>query len=153
MNIFILSKDPHLAAQMQCDKHVVKMVLETAQLLCSAFPQGTAPYKRSHYNHPSATWIRESKQNYEWLITHGLALCDEYQFRYGKTHKSKEVILWCQKHYAKLKLPNIGLTAFKQVVKDNCLSPNAVSAYRKYYLQEKRAIAKWTKRAPPRWWK
>lgn len=97
MNIFILSKDPIIAAQMQCDKHVVKMILETAQLLCSPFEKGEAPYKRSHFNHPSAIWTRENKSNYEWLITHGLALCEEYTFRYGKEHKSKQVILWCKK--------------------------------------------------------
>lgn len=152
MNIFVLSQDPIKAAQMQCDKHVVKMVLETAQLLCSPFPKGEAPYKRSHYNHPSAQWARESLQNYEWLITHGLALCAEYQFRYGKVHKSKAVILWCQKHFRKLKLPSQGRTPFAQVVKENCLSSNPVTAYRRYYLQEKRKIAKWTGRKPPFWW-
>lgn len=116
MNIFILSEDPQEAAEMMCDKHVVKMILETAQLLCSPFPPGEAPYKRSHYNHPSAVWARESVRNYEWLIVHGLALCDEYFFRYGKQHKSKEVILWCQNNYEKLKLPIKNRTPFPKVM-------------------------------------
>ena len=84
MNIFVLDYNPKRAAQMQCDKHVVKMPLETAQILCSAFEPGTAPYKRTHYNHPCSVWGRESKVNYKWLIEHGLALSDEYTYRYGK---------------------------------------------------------------------
>ena len=105
MNIFVLDYNPTRAAKMQCDKHVVKMALETAQLLCTAFPGGTAPYKLTHFNHPCAIWCRESLKNYNWLIDHGIALCDEYQHRYGKTHKSKEVILWCKRNRKKVKFP------------------------------------------------
>lgn len=153
MNIFALSNDPVIAAQMMCDKHVVKMILESAQLLCAIYPPGEAPYKRSHYNHPSCVWARESKANYLWLIDHALALCEEYTYRYGKTHKSKEVILWCQKNMKKLKFPQLEKTSFKQVMKVEYISCNPVTGYRKYYLNEKRSIAKWTKRNPPKWWK
>ena len=152
MNIFILSRDPKIAAQMQCDKHVVKMILETAQLLCSPYPPGSAPYKRSHYNHPSSIWTRASKENYKWLINHGLHLCEEYSYRYGKEHKSLAVIKWCRDHMKDLKLPSKGLTPFVQVMKDEYRSKNPVSAYRNYYLKEKREIARWTRRSPPRWW-
>ena len=93
MNIFVLDYDPVKAALFQCDKHIVKMPLETAQLLCSAFKDVSTPYKKTHLNHPCAKWARKSKHNYEWLILHGLALCDEYQYRYKKTHQSKKVIL------------------------------------------------------------
>ena len=75
MNIFVLDKNPIRAAKMACDKHVVKMILESAQMLCSVQPEGTAPYKRSFYNHPCTKWVRESDANYDWLIEHGLALC------------------------------------------------------------------------------
>lgn len=152
MNIFYLSSDPIQSAQMQCDKHVVKMILETAQLLCSPFPKGEAPYKRSHYNHPSSIWTRESLENYEWLILHGLALCEEYTFRYGKEHKSQAVILWCKKNRKKLRLPKIGLTPMKQVMPVQYQGKNPVKAYRSYYLAEKQKIAKWTKRKQPKWW-
>ena len=35
MNIFALAKSPEVSAQMACDKHVVKMILESAQMLCA----------------------------------------------------------------------------------------------------------------------
>jgi hypothetical protein len=96
LNIFVLDKDPEKAAKYQCDKHVIKMILETAQLLCSVFEPGQAPYKRTHYNHPSAVWTRASRANYMWLIEHGEALCYEYTRRYNKTHKSEFVFQWCR---------------------------------------------------------
>ena len=105
MNIFVLDNDPIVAAQSQSDKHVVKMVLETAQMLCAAFPPGEAPYKRSYYNHPCTVWARKSDDNYYWLCRHGIALSVEYTHRYGKRHKSQDVIEWCLLNAYKLKLP------------------------------------------------
>ena len=84
MNIFVLSEDPIEAAQMQCDQHVVKMTLETAQMLCTPFPNGSAPYKHTHYNHPCNVWVRESKANFIWLCDHGDALAQEYTDRCEK---------------------------------------------------------------------
>jgi len=97
MNIFILDEHPTKAAQYMCDKHVIKMILESAQLLCSAFEPGHAPYKRTHYNHPCAVWIRQSKANYMWLMQHVIALNDEYKYRYDKStdHKSMLAVMWC----------------------------------------------------------
>ena len=149
MNIFVLDNCPEFAAKYQCDKHVVKMVLETAQLLCSAHE--TAPYKRTHYNHPCAIWTRSSMGNYDWLVRHGLALAREYTFRYNKIHKSTEVIEW-----AMLNKPNIldlGLLPFAQAMPDQYKNPNdAVSAYRNYYMNEKARIATWTKTETPYWY-
>ena len=100
MNIFILDKDVKKCAQYHCDKHVVKMILETAQLLCgvhhvTAHDTAHVPYKLSHKNHPCAIWARESFSNYVYLCELGLELCKEYTHRYGKRHKSLDVILWC----------------------------------------------------------
>ena len=95
MNIFVVNDDPKVAAQNLCDKHVVKMILESAQMLCSAFKNGEAPYKRSYYNHPCTKWARESQVNYEWLLTHAYELCEEYLLRYGKIHKPLDAIDWC----------------------------------------------------------
>lgn len=149
MNIFVLDNCPEFAAKYQCDKHVVKMVLETAQLLCSAHE--TAPYKRTHYNHPCAIWTRSSMGNYDWLVRHGLALAREYTFRYNKIHKSTEVIEW-----AMLNKPNIldlGLLPFAQAMPDQYKNPDdAVSAYRNYYMKEKARIATWTKTETPYWY-
>lgn len=147
MNIFVLDNDPFKAAEYQCDKHVVKMVLETAQLLCSAHE--TAPYKRTHYNHPCAVWTRSSLSNYMWLCEHGLGLAREYTFRYNKVHKSTEVIEW-----ARLNMPNIlnlGLLPFAQAMPDKYKHEDAVVAYRNYYIHEKARLATWKHNACPAW--
>ena len=128
MNIFVVDSDPKTSAQQLCDKHVVKMILESAQMLCSPFPKGDAPYKRAYYNHPCTLWARESQRNYEWLVDHAYAMCQEYTRRYGKVHKSLAVIEWCGK---------------------NCHKLN--TAYRSYYNGEKAYFAKWTKREAPNW--
>lgn len=151
MNIFVLDKNPVHAARMQCDKHVVKMVLETAQLLCSPFEPGMAPYKRTHYNHPCAKWARQSLQNWHWLTAHGLSLAEEYSHRYGKRHKSEEVILWCINHAYMLGLPDIDMTPFPQAMPDEYKGRNTVKAYREYYKGDKSSFAKWTKRNAPKW--
>lgn len=152
MNIFVLDYNPVKAARYQCDKHVVKMPLETAQLLCSVFPAGDAPYKRTHYNHPCSIWTRESIENFNWLVKHGIALCDEYSFRYGREHKSKDVILWCAKNIKKLQFPQTKKTCFAKCFDEKYHVGNARESYREYYLKEKKRIAKWEKGRPmPSW--
>ena len=114
MNIFILNEDPIKAAQDQCDKHVVKMIVESAQMLSTAHRMldGTIEsrpsksgkrilkyyklsdkredilYKAVHHNHPCTVWSRESCCNYSWHYEHFIALCDEYTYRYGKIHST-----------------------------------------------------------------
>jgi hypothetical protein len=151
MNIFILHKNPKIAAGMQCDKHVVKMILESAQMLCSPFVNGEAPYKRAYYNHPCSVWARKSAQNYNWLINHGHAISNEYTNRYQKIHKSSKVIEWCELNWHQLNLPNIGLTPFAQAMPEQYKAPCAVTAYRSYYKGEKAYFAKWTNKKAPAW--
>lgn len=152
MNIFVLDYDPIKAAKFQCDKHVVKMPLESAQILCSTFDPKIAPYKRTHYNHPCSIWARKSKKNYLWLIKHGLALCKEYTYRYGKNHKSKEVILWCKNNIKQLRFESEGKTHFILCFDEKYKIGNAVESYRQYYKVEKRQIANWAKnRLRPSW--
>jgi hypothetical protein len=154
MNIFVLDYSPVKAAQFQCDKHVVKMPLESAQILCSAFEPGIAPYKRTHYNHPCSVWARRSQKNYIWLIEHGLALCEEYTYRYERSHKSKEVLLWCQKNMKKLNFEFEGKSKFTLCFDEKYKIGNAVESYRLYYKVEKKQIAKWAKRrSKPSWFK
>jgi hypothetical protein len=90
MNIFAVSDCPVECAKALDNKRLVKMVLETAQLLCGAVVVcgGQAPYKLTHKNHPAAVWTRKSKGNYLWLVKHFKALGEEYTRRYGRTHKS-----------------------------------------------------------------
>ena len=74
MNIFYLDEDPFEAARLQYNKHVVKMILESAQMLCTAHHHYESsvdiPYKKAHYNHPSTKWTRENASNYSWLYRH-----------------------------------------------------------------------------------
>lgn len=100
MNIFVLSLRHHISATALVDKHVVKMILESAQLLSTAFVcvvpehhrRGIVHYKKTHANHPCALWARERKVNFVWLGLLSLAIGKEYTFRYNKTHKSESVI-------------------------------------------------------------
>lgn len=156
MNIFVLDEDPHRAAQYACDKHVVKMILETAQLLCAAYPDGyrcsecgAVPYKKTHYNHPCGKWTRASVSNFEWLVEHGRELCREYTLRYGKHHKSGAVIEYCASHIPSL--PDIGLTDFAQAMPDEYKRTDPVAAYREYYKFEKSGFATW-KTEKPYWY-
>lgn len=153
MNIFVLDLDPEAAARFHVDKHVVKMPLETAQLLCSVHHVlGSAddvPYRLTHRNHPCATWARKSLSNYRWLVRLGMALCREYTHRYGRTHKSQAVIEWCRDREPDL--PDCGLTPFAQAVPEEHKSPDAVWAYRRYYMADKKRMASWKKRQPPPW--
>ena len=151
MNIFAVDKDPKISAQQLCDKHVVKMILESAQMLCSAYPNGDAPYKRAFYNHPCTIWARESQENYEWLLTHAYAMCQEYTRRYGKVHKSIDASEWCQKNYINLRLPQKGLTNFAQAMQKQYKNKCSVTAYRSYYNGEKAGFATWKKRKTPNW--
>ena len=154
MNIFVVDNDPKIAARDLCDKHVIKMILESAQMLCSAFESGEAPYKRSYYNHPCTKWVRESQTNYEWLLTHAYGLCEEYFLRYGKIHKSLDAIDWCDNNSHKLGLDQeLGLTPFAQAMPDEYKNDDVTQAYRDYYNGEKSYFAKWAYSSAPRWFK
>lgn len=153
MNIFVLSTDPVSAACQQNDPHVRKMVLETAQLLCAVHPPGTAPYGRTHYNHPSAKWTRASFANYEWLLMHGIALAAEYTRRYNKVHACEAIIEWCADNAYKLAFPEQDLTPFAQAMPVECKHEDPVLAYQTYYIMHKHQLGSWTPPAsPPRWW-
>ena len=147
MNIFYLDKCPRKAAQYQYNKHVVKMILESAQMLCTAHhcygdkdQVENVPYKQAHLNHPSTVWTRRSKSTYMWLYNHMMALGNEYTKRYGKTHlsitKCKDFLAipprhiqgddWCQPPQA---MPD--------EYKDKC----SIQAYWNYYIGEKHVVA------------
>ena len=151
MNIFVLDDNIEHCAIYHCDKHVVKMTLETAQLLCSPYEPGKAPYKRTHYNHPCAKWARESIGNYEWLVEFGYFIAQEYTHRYNKIHKCLDVIDWCDNNSHTLNLPDMGLTPWAQAMPDEYKDPCAIQAYRNYYLGDKIDFCKWTNRKTPNW--
>ena len=152
MNIFVLDKDPKIAATMLCDKHVVKMIVETAQMLCTvARNRGYmgAPYRSTHKNHPCTKWAEESGANWDWLIAHGLEMCAEYTRRYGRIHKTQSVIEWCKN--IPTKPSGSKLTPFKLAMPQQYKCTDPVKSYRNYYIGEKAKFAKW-KTSPPTWW-
>jgi len=143
MNIFYLHKDPYKAAELQYNKHVVKMILESAQMLCTAHHHysvfAEVPYKKAHYNHPSTIWCRQNKNHYRWLYNHMIAIGQEYTARYGKEHMS----------ITKCRLPlfqyPVGIPEGKfeqppQCMPDEYKHESAIHAYWNYYIGDKSAI-------------
>jgi hypothetical protein len=154
MNIFLLDTDTRKCAQYHCDKHVVKMILETAQLLCGVHHMtdqvtDQVPYKLSHKNHPCAIWARKSLTNYLYLCELGLALCDEYTHRYGKRHKSLSVIMWCILN--RPNIPDIGFTEPAKAMPDEYKVDDVVKSYQNYYRGGKSGFATWKNREVPKW--
>lgn len=143
-----------------CDKHVVKMILESAQMLSTAHrvldeSNDAELYKTAHKNHPCSIWVRKSSENYSWLYSHFKALSEEYTYRYGKIHSS-----WQKLGKILNKMPkNITMNerspfaiAMKQY--PECIVENdPIQSYRNYYRVAKKDFAKWTKREEPEWWK
>lgn len=161
MNIFFLNWNPRKAAEYHCDKHVVKMIIETAQLLYTAHWVLETPnmplnsYKITHKNHPSAIWARESLANYLWLCSLGWWLCKEYQFRYNndkkqKIHKTEAHIVWLLNNHPKLS--KINMTPPKLAMPDEYKMSDPIESYQKYYIEaklKKKGIVKYTKREAP----
>jgi hypothetical protein len=159
MNIFVLDKSPIISAQMQCDKHIVKMPLETAQMLCSVLHrhgQGhLVPYKEAHKNHPCTLWAGDSCANFSWLVQHGMELCFEYTRRYNKIHKCQQVIMDIREtDWGTLQYQDMEMTPHPQCMPDEYkIRVSPVLAYRKYYVNDKKDIAKWEKgRDAPYWY-
>ncbi|ADL12737.1 pyrimidine dimer DNA glycosylase/endonuclease V [Acetohalobium arabaticum] len=153
MNIFVLDENIQKCAKYHADKHVIKMILESAQLLCSAhwMTGNEAPYRLTHKNHPCSKWVRNSIENYRWLVRLGLALCKEYTYRYNRTHKTEEKLKWLRDNEPNL--PDKEKTDFVLVMPDKYKCEDPVEAYRTYYRQEKEDIAAWKNRPIPDWFK
>lgn len=151
MNIFYLDSDVEKCAQYHCDKHVVKMILEYSQLLCSVhWSFGTeAPYKLTHKNHPCSIWARQSLSNYNYLVNLAIELSDEYTFRYNKVHKSRSVIDWCSANTPSL--PDVGFTELPKAMPDEYKVTSVVESYRNYYRGDKVDFATWKYREMPEW--
>jgi hypothetical protein len=162
VNIFFLDECPYEAARMQVDKHVVKMIVETAQILSTnhrildgdekgVLPDGRQEnfYKATHRNHPSTVWARQSIQNYNWVVDHLHGLLQEYTHRYKKTHKT-------QRLFFDLQSPPMELKDYDWTPPPSCMPEEYrigtyVDNYREYYRKAKSHIHKWTNREPPDW--
>lgn len=152
MNIFVLDKNVERCAKYHCDQHVVKMILESVQMLCTALNNlgVKTPYKSTHARHPCVLWVEQSYDNFLWLHDLAIALNSEYRFRFDKDrdHKSISVL----EEICVYEFESTGLTEFAQAMPDKYRVPNdPVRAYRQYYLGEKLAFARWTKRKAPAW--
>ena len=154
MNIFYLDSDPVKAAQIQYNRHVVKMILESAQMLCTAHhvygsdkQKQNVPYKEAHLNHPSTRWTRLCRANYRWLYLHMLALGNEYTKRYGKTHLT---IHKCAKFLdiPPMNLPGGEFTEPPQAMPDEYKDPCSIQAYWNYYIGEKHIVVNHNKEKP-----
>jgi len=174
MNVFYLSSDPYEASRLMVDKHVVKMILESAQLLSTAHrvldgqeyidassgrkirrwklddSREQHLYSATHMNHPSAKWVRESDNNYNWLFCHFHGLLNEYTYRYSKHHKCTSMMEWLSS--PPKNIPNGPKTQPPCAMdKAYVISEDAVVNYRNYYKHGKSHILYWTKRPAPAW--
>ena len=143
MNIFYLDEDPFKAAKVQYNKHVVKMILESAQMLCAAHhvlgSKLDIPYKLAHKNHPSTIWVRENSIHYDWLYFHMQALGFEYTKRYGKEHMS---ITKCRHlHVHPENIPHEPFEQPPQCMPDEYKDKCSIKAYWNYYIGEKHIVA------------
>ena len=177
MNIFYVDESPIDAAWALVDKHVVKMILESAQLLSTAHrvldgvefegktqtgrkakrwlladSREAVLYSATHINHPSAVWCRNSIENYNWLVDHFYELGYEYTYRYGKIHKCFQGDLAYM-----LQSPPHNLKDYEWTPMPFCMAPEYIISedpltnYRNYYRIGKLNLHKWTNRQPPEW--
>ena len=148
MNIFYLHPNPMEAPRYLYNKHSVKMVLETAQILCTAhqvLAEETGvntdyiPYRKAYYNHPSCVWARKSKANYDWLFSYFASISIEYFTRYDRIHQS-----WIRcRHLSKapVGIPRVNFTQPPQCMPEEFHNKCSVKAYWDYYINDKKHIA------------
>lgn len=155
MNIFFLERDPKKCATYHCDKHVVKMALEYAQLLSTALHVTESTlnewvYKPTHINHPCNKWVRQSLKHWEWVWRLAHNVGNEYTYRYGKIHRATRVVRCLPVPDRLYDLgwicdpPQAMPTQYK-------ISYDTIKAYRDYYINEKAGFCRWTKRRTPTW--
>jgi hypothetical protein len=154
MNIFVLDEDIRTCARFHADQHVVKMILESAQMLCTVINRngGRSPYKSTHLQHPCTLWAGRSLANWLWLRRLALALNDEYLYRFPASddHRSARIV----RDLEPPSIVDVGITEFAQAMPEEYrVEGDAVRAYRRFYIGDKSRFAKWTKRRPPRWYR
>lgn len=167
MNIFYLSNNVKECAQMHTDKHCLKMIIEYAQLLSTAHRvldgakvnkgyvlgdhhMNSIVYKATHVNHPSSIWVRQSKQNYNWLYDLWVSLMDEYSYRYGRVHASSRLMDVLKK--SPRNLVSGQFTEPTPAMPDEYkVKNNSIQSYRNYYKYGKAPLHSWKDRDVPNW--
>ena len=158
MNIFFLDKAPEKSAQYLCDKHVPKMLLESAQMLSTALHShtmgiSTGIYKEAYPNHPMTKWVGFNQDNFNWALENAMWIDEEYKTRFKKQHKSGKVIQCIIDNDYYKDIPDGFFSEPPQCMPDEYKDKDYVSAYRKYYQGAKSYFAKWKKgRQQPDWW-
>ena len=154
MNIFWFDLNPTTNARMHCDKHVVKMPLELAQMLSSAHHTNGSPlvhhvYKRAYPKHPCTMWIAHSASAYyeTYLLFEQLLI--EYTFRYGKRHKCEDLLSYLDYNPC----PDVPSRSKPMAMPSKYVGLNVVKAYQNYFCGDKRHIANWSHRPVPNWYK
>ena len=153
MNIFIVDSDPVIAANYLSDKHVVKMISESCQLLSTSHNicgKAVTPLKPTHINHPCVKWILKSNSNYEWLYQHFVALLNEFNNRYLHDHEYDQYIEAVSEPSEYI--PDLGITQFVQAMPVKYRQNDAVQAYRDYYCNEKLHFCRWTEPSKVPYW-
>ena len=154
MNIFVTDDSPTISAQNLDNERVVKMILESTQMLCTAINErgGTSPYKSTHVNHPSNVWARETQKNFLWLLKHAFALCSEYSRRYDKDHKCYNILKLIDQEDMYVYMPLGPLTPFANCAANQSKGisfkhvESPIEAYKQYLS------ARWdTDTIPPKW--
>lgn len=175
MNLFILDKNPIIAAQMYQDLHVNKIVIEGAQMLATAYTlerlaendvprtQKGLPRRHSHKNHPMTKWVVKNASNYKWTLDHIMALCHEYTYRSGKTHFTQQFVEWCGDNLPDLPIEPQSMhpQCFEKSFPECIVDGNPVQGYQNYYnaaktqfkFGKKMRKATWTRRNPPSFFK
>ena len=150
MNIFHLDKNPIKCALYHCDKHVVKMILETSQMLSTAYQKHAGEnetlYKSAYPNHPMTLWVGETYKNFGWTLLLGESLGFQYTHRYNKRHKSMRIIDYFFKNLDwKDKIPKGEQTPPPLCMPDEFKCDDYIQAYKNYYINKKKSFAKYTK--------
>lgn len=170
MNIFVLSKFPDIAARYHCDKHVVKMILESMQIICTVLREVYRidyGYRSTHVNHPCTKWAGQRVEHLLWLLDLTKNLCSEYNFRYGKIHKCNlmfnELSVFLQNQVLPEPLKNYTIVTeeYKILVythlnfvfcgPEDLRTNDIVASYRNYYKRDKKYFATWKNRNTPEW--
>lgn len=168
MNIFVLDTNPVKAAEQMCDKHIVKMIIESCQMLSAAIdvncrkdlrPTELSPsqqlglpqYPKAHLKHPCTEWVCKSRGNYNWLLRHLRALNFQYYKRYNKIHALEGCCTVYDGQRQWLSFDQNKRTTFVQAMPDRYKSNDPVQAYRQYYIYEKFTFAKWKMGNKPEW--
>ena len=159
MNIFFLHEMPEISAEMLCDKHIPKMLVETCQMLSTAYQRHMGEheglYKPAYPKHPMTIWVGDSRANFDWAFDHAVAISQQFRQRYNKERKSSRILEILADEYQaeNVNITDIGFTEPPQCMPDDYKDENYIQAYRDYYWYDKQYFAKWNKGIDaPAWW-